>query len=187
MSTYASAQITDAYIGVQAGVAIPIGDFAADDALLSSSGFAKPGFSLNLVNFGFTTEKGIGVHARIFNSINNIDVGDLDEIAGLDDWKQRGVLIGPSYTFGLTNDIHFVIKPAIGLNLVTIPDFGSGKQTDGSLAYSLGTQFRFDVADIVSFSVSADYMSTESYFSTYKYTQQANTVFLGAGISFIIK
>lgn len=177
----ANAQITDAYIGVQAGVAFPVGVFAADDPLQRSSGFAKPGLSLNLLNLGVTINNGIGIHASVFNSVNNLDVVNIDE------WRQRGVLVGPSYSIGLTNDIHFDIKPAIGLSILTIPDFGRGKQRGVSLAYGLGTQFRFDVVSIISFSVSADYMSTESNFNAYNYIQQANTIVLGAGISFILK
>lgn len=164
------------YIGLSIGPSIPVGDFAD-----KSDGLAKTGLQLNLVNFGYLFSRNFGIAASWFGAANPVDAN------GIDPWSFGGLMVGPliSPTFSEKVDLDF--KPMIGYCVATLPNVGLGTEQATSIAFSVGTQFRFHVGEKFSLLLSGDYFSAKSEFTDYGIEQHISTFTIGFGAAFRLR
>jgi len=164
------------YIGLSFGPSMPLGDFADQ-----SNGAAKTGLHLNLINFGYLYSNNVGVAATWFGASNAID------IKGIDPWSYGGLMVGPLFSFPVSEKADWDLKPMIGYSATTVPDLGQGTEQATSFAFNIGTQIRFHVSNKVSFILSADYFSTKPVFEDYGIEQKINTLSLEFGVAYRLK
>ncbi|MDD4636202.1 MAG: outer membrane beta-barrel protein [Bacteroidales bacterium] len=164
------------YIGLSMGPSMPLGDFAD-----KSNGAAKTGMQLNLINYGYLYSKNVGIAAMWFGASHPID------LKGIDPWSCGGVMVGPLFSFPVSEKVDWDIKPMLGYSVTSLPDLGSGTEDAASFAFNLGAQIRFHVSNNFSLLLSADYFSTKAKFTDYRIEQKINTLSFGFGVAYRLK
>lgn len=164
------------FIGLSLGASIPIGDFAD-----MSSGLAKTGIQINLINFGYLFSENFGITATWFGAANQLNTD------GLDPWSYGGIMAGPLLSFPLSQKVEWDFRPMIGYSLTTVPNIGFGAEQGSSFALNIGTVFRINVGSKTSLLLNADYFSTRPEFKDYGFEQSIGTISLGFGVAYRLK
>lgn len=185
------------YIGISIGAAIPVGEFGSTDIGSEEAGFAKTGFTLQLVNFGYRFSKHIGIAAMWSGAGFNMDEVALRNNAGLGnvnldtDPFSFGTLMGgflvslPSTVVDV--DFRFMIGPGYGMapeirfsGYDTYNNYVVAVQESSSayaLAFDMGVGVRFNVSRLININLLMDYMTCKQKFSADMYS---NGVYLGS-------
>ena len=178
------------YIGFSIGPAIPMGDFGSTDISGEYSGFAKTGFNIQLVNFGYRFGKNIGIAGMWSAAAFNLDDVALRNNAGLgsmvmdiDPWGfgafMGGLLISiPStvvdvdfrgmigFSYGMSPEMRFSGYDE-NWNLVSVVQ-ESGESY--AFAYDLGVGLRFNVSRLINLNLFFDYIGSKHEFSVGLYS-----------------
>lgn len=137
------------FIGLELGANIPIGKFAD-----VNDGAAKTGFQINLINFGYLFSDNVGITATCFGASNPIEGGGSDYL-----WSHGGLLVGPLFSFPVSEKIEWDIKPMIGLSWASITN--AGLETASSFAFNVGTGSRFNVSRLITLTLGIDYTTAK--------------------------
>jgi hypothetical protein len=173
------------FIGLSFGASIPIGDFADE-----SNGLAKTGVQINLINFGYLFKKNVGIAATWFGAANPIDYDNAEP------WSYGGLMVGPLFTFALSEKVEWDFRPMIGYSVINSPEFNFNdgfpqftfpSEQASSFAFNIGTVVRFNVGNKVSLLLSADYFSTKPEFEDLNFEQQIGTISFGFGVAYRLK
>jgi hypothetical protein len=176
------------YIGISAGASVPIGDFADKSMNNLNAGFAKTGFQINMMDFGFLFSKHIGIAGKWFGGQYSIDEQGFDN-----PWVTGGIMFGPLFSVG--NDIvAWDFRPSIGYGVAIFPEsnYSESSLTDTNM-FGMGTTFRINAAPKLAFLIGLDYLYANPEFNveqnTYGYSsfrtlnQKINTVTVSLGIA----
>jgi hypothetical protein len=136
-------------IGLSVGANIPVGKFADEN-----DGAAKTGFQINLINFGYLFSDNIGITATWFGASNPIVDGGSDYL-----WSHGGLLVGPLFSFPVSEKIEWDVKPMVGLSWASITN--TNLEMASSFAFSLGTGFRFNVSRLIALTLGVDYITAK--------------------------
>lgn len=173
------------YIGLTIGTSIPVGDFADKRV-----GIANTGVQINLINFGYRFSENVGIAATWFGAANPIDDDNAKP------WSFGGIMVGPLFTFPLSKEVVWDIRPMVGYSLINSPeiqvDNGFSQYTikseeASSFAFNIGTVVRFNIGSKVILLVSADYFSAKPEFKNLNFVQPVETVSLGIGLAYRLK
>jgi hypothetical protein len=157
------------FIGLELGANVPIGKFA--DA---NDGAAKLGFQLNLINFGYLFSDNIGITATWFGAVNPIDGFTYSK------WSHGGILVGPLFSFPVSEKVVWDIKPMIGMSWAFISN--SSLETDLSVAFNIGTGFRFNISRLIALTSGIDF--TNAKFRWNGADQSMGTLAIKGGLAF---
>lgn len=158
------------YIGLNLGMAMPLGDFANKDITNTNSGMAASGISLSLVNFGMYWGK-FGFNVRWFGNVHLMKNGVSQQA-----WGYGSIMVGPTYTLDLFKHAYLDIKPSIGVMSSQIY-LGKDVVKEGrGLGLGLGAQFRYNFARKWAITANLDYTTT---------SQTLKSVGLGTGSDYI--
>lgn len=158
------------FIGLELGANIPVGKFADEN-----DGAAKTGFQINLINFGYLFSDNIGITATWFGASNPIEGVNNDYL-----WSHGGLLVGPLFSFPVSEKIEWDVKPMVGLSWASITN--TDLELASSFALNLGTQFRFNVSRLIAFTLGVDY--TTAKFKWDIGDQTMGTIALKSGFAF---
>jgi hypothetical protein len=161
------------FIGLELGANIPVGKFADEN-----DGAAKTGFQINLINFGYLFTDNIGITATWFGASNAIEGLDNDYL-----WSHGGLLVGPLFSFPVSDKIEWDIKPMVGLSWASVTNLNL--ETAKSFAFNLGTGFRFNVSRLIALTLGIDY--TTAKFKWDIGEQSMGTLAIKGGFAFRIK
>jgi len=161
------------FIGLSVGANIPVGKFADEN-----DGAAKTGFQINLINFGYLFSDNIGITATWFGASNPIVGGGSDYL-----WSHGGLLVGPLFSFPVSEKIEWDVKPMVGLSWASITN--TNLDMASSFAFSFGTGFRFNVSRLIALTLGVDY--TTSKFKWDIGDQSMGTLGLKGGFAFRLK
>lgn len=164
------------YIGLVIGPSIPVGDFAD-----KSSGIAKTGVQINLINLGYLFTENFGVSATWYGAANPVDV------EGFDPWSYGGLMAGALLSFPIAEKIEWDFRPMIGYSVTSLPGSESGTITaqESAFAFIIGTTFRLNAGEKVSLLFNTDYFSTKPEFFGRRYG--IRTLSLGFGVAYRLK
>jgi opacity protein-like surface antigen len=137
------------FIGLELGANIPVGKFADEN-----DGLAKTGFQINLINFGYLFSDNIGITATWFGASNPIEGADSDVL-----WSHGGLLVGPLFSFPVSEKVEWDVKPMIGLSWATITNVDLESAT--SIAFNIGSGFRFNVSRLITLTLGVDYTTAK--------------------------
>lgn len=158
------------FIGLELGANIPVGKFADEN-----DGAAKTGFQINLINFGYLFSDNIGITATWFGASNPIEGVNNDYL-----WSHGGLLVGPLFSFPVSEKIEWDVKPMVGLSWASITN--TDLELASSFALNLGTQFRFNVSRLIALTLGVDY--TTAIFKWDIGDQTMGTIALKSGFAF---
>ena len=161
------------FIGLEMGANIPVGKFADE-----SDGAAKTGFQINLINFGYLFSDNIGITATWFGAANPIEGIDSDYL-----WSHGGLLVGPLFSFPVSEKVEWDIKPMIGISWASVTN--TDLDMASSVAFNLGSGFRFNVSRLISLTLEVDYTSAK--FSWDIGDQNMGTLAVKGGFAFRLK
>ena len=161
------------FIGLELGANIPVGKFADEN-----DGAAKTGFQINLINFGYLFSDNIGITATWFGASNPIEGASNDYL-----WSHGGLLVGPLFSFPVSEKIEWDVKPMVGLSWASITN--TDLELASSFAFNLGTQFRFNVSRLIDLTLGVDY--TTAKFKWDIGDQTMGTIALKGGFAFRLK
>jgi hypothetical protein len=161
------------FIGLELGANIPIGKFAD-----INDGAATTGFQINFVNFGYLFSENVGVTATWFGASNSIEGGGSDYL-----WSHGGLLVGPLFSFPVSEKIEWDIIPMIGLSWASITNIGL--ETASAFAFNVGTGFRFNVSHLIALTLGMDY--TTAKFKWDIGEQSMGTLAIKGGFAFRLK
>lgn len=161
------------FIGLDVGANLPIGKFADEN-----DGAAKTGFQINLINFGYLFSNNIGITATWFGASNPIESLDKDYL-----WSHGGLLVGPLFSFPVSDYIEWDIKPMIGLSWASVTNLDI--ETAKSFAFNIGTGFRFNVSHLIALTLGIDYTSAKFKWDIGE--QSMGTLAIKGGFAFRIK
>ena len=94
------------YIGINMGLAIPLGDFGNQTVSNPKAGLASSGLTLSLVNFGAIFGGKYGLHIRYFANAHIIKGTNSA-------WGYGSIMVGPSYNIGVFKNAYVDIKPSM--------------------------------------------------------------------------
>ncbi len=166
------------YIGLSLGASIPVGEFAD-----ITSGLAKTGLQINLVNFGYLFSENIGICGTWFGAANGLNAKGYY----YDPWSYGGILVGPLLSFQVSEKVECDFKPMIGYSVTTLPDFGIGTESSTAFALNVGTLIRFNVAKRITLLFTADFFYTQPEFIYFSVYQNIATISIGSGVAYRIK
>jgi len=161
------------FIGLSVGANIPVGKFADDN-----DGAAKTGFQINIVNFGYLFSDNIGITATWFGAANPINGVGSDYL-----WYYEGLLVGPLFSFPVSEKIEWDLKPMVGISSASITNLGL--ETAFSFAFSIETGVRFNVSRLIALTLGVDYTAAK-----YKWDvgdQSIGTFSIKGGFAFRLK
>lgn len=175
------------YIGVSAGINIPIGSFSD-----LKEGRATTGFQLNPIQFGYMFSDKVGITATWFKGANTIDIetGELLHPDGseltsyTDPWIYNSLLIGPLFSFPFTENIDFDVKPMIGMAVASEP---YEYQKSSAFSFDLGTALRIGVSEKFALTFGIDYFNTKPYFEKIDVTQSISVITINGGVVYKLK
>lgn len=159
------------YIGVSAGLAVPVGDFV---------NYSNVGFQMNIADFGYLFTENFGIAATLSSAFNPYVESDYIYL-----WSYVGVMGGPLLSFPVSKRLDWDFMPMVGLASTTTPEDYLETETAGSLAFSIGTQLRLHLGRHFSLLFKAGYFSTTPEF--YNYKQNISTVTFGFGGAYRLK
>lgn len=119
------------FIGINAGLSIPVGKFSNETEDDFANGYAQNGFHINYVDLGYKVTKSLAIRAAYFNNTNGIDYNQLrrnrSNLFGLNyisaegsDYEVNGVLLGLS-AIKAHKDFDLGINFLLGLSNIHIP------------------------------------------------------------------
>jgi hypothetical protein len=131
----------DSYIGMLMGPSFPLGNFSFRSSGARNIYSVKLGYSSNVINLNYKIKPSFGISFLAFN--DQYDVGT----AGSDIWwAWTGFLIGPFFSFPLTNRLSMDIKPRFGSADASI-ELTSDYQSSGSgIVVNPCISFRYNFA-----------------------------------------
>lgn len=162
------------FIGLELGANIPVGKFGD-----ISDGAAKTGFQINLINFGYLFSDNIGITATWFGASNPIENAGNEYL-----WSHGGLLAGPLFTFPVSEKIEWDVKPMLGLSWATITNIDLGLAS--SVAFNLGTGFRFNVSRLIALTLGVDYTTAKFKWEDIG-EQSMGTIAIKGGFAFRLK
>lgn len=164
------------YIGLSLGPSIPVGDFAD-----KSSGIAKTGVQLNLINFGYLFSEIFGVSATWYGAANPVDVD------GFGPWSYGGIMAGALFSFPASEKVDWDYRIMIGYSVTSLPGTESGtlSKQASAFAFNTGTTFRLNAGNKVALLFSADYFFSKPEFFGRSYG--IGTLSLGFGVAYRLK
>jgi hypothetical protein len=143
------------YISITMGLAFPLGDFA-DGAYAGNpqAGGAEVGLNINLINFGYSFGKGIGVTASWFGGAHSLKGNFSDDTM----WSYGGLFAGPMYTFTPSEKICIDLKVMIGFVYAALSSpYNFDEDLEGTTSgFLTGATFRFNFARRWAFITHAD-------------------------------
>ena len=160
------------FIGLELGANIPLGKFAD-----VNDGQAKTGYHINLINFGYLFSDNIGIAATCFGAVN-------PRVNGNDDywWSHGGLLVGPLFSFPVSEKIVWDIKPMVGKSWASIT--GTNLELTSPIAFSVETGYRFNVSRLIALTLGVVY-STAKYKGGFE--QSIGTSAIKGGFAFRLK
>lgn len=161
------------FIGLELGANIPVGKFADEN-----DGAAKTGFQINLINFGYLFSDNIGITATWFGASNPIEGADNEYL-----WSHGGLLVGPLFSFPISEKVEWDVKPMIGLSWASITN--KDLELASSFAFNLGSGFRFNVSRLIALTLGVDY--TTAKFNWDIGEQSMGTLAIKGGFAFRLK
>jgi hypothetical protein len=165
------------WIGITAGTAIPLGDFASKDG--DGAGFAKTGLNINLINFGYKFGKNFGITAAWYGAAHSID---LDGVSGT--WSYGGLMAGPLLSFPVSENVDFDLKPMFGFATAKL-DLEVYEESGASLTFDLGASIRYGFAEKWGLLINMDYLSANPKFDDGN--QKISALNLSLGLAYRIK
>ena len=180
------------YIGISLGAAIPMSEFASTDFEEDYSGYAKTGLSLQLINFGYTFGKNIGIAGMWTGNAFKVDGEEMLQDLGLNNfsieteaWSFGALMVGLLMSLP-ANKFNFDIRAMLGYGYASAPEISMTGYVDGSLvnitqksatanelAYDFGMGFRIPVSGLICLNVLVDYVGFKPTFSTMVYSAAA--------------
>jgi hypothetical protein len=181
-----------AFLILNGGVSLPIGDFASNDINNEQAGLAKTGFNLNLQG-GYHFTKSIGVTAVGVYGSNGVDKSSLHNVPNVEagDWGYWGVLVGPMYTYNISPKTMFDLSAMTGFMRAHTPSIGitnvSEVKEEKATAMPLrfDGSFRFRVGSNIQIFTGCNFMFVKPTFKpegTKEYSQKMQTMNFNAGI-----
>lgn len=169
------------YIGTSLGPAIPVGDYG--DKSRSVTFRAHPrgsytGMQIRLVNLGVFFTDRLGVAATVLGGANPVDLG------GSNRWSYSGALIGPLFSFPVTHNVDWDVRPMIGYAVHTEDTID---EYPTSMAINVGSTFRVKVTDSFSLLAGLDYYLSNASFENPRFSQPVGTVSLDMGVAFTFR
>lgn len=161
------------FIGLELGANIPTGIFADEN-----DGATKTGFQINLINFGYLFSDNIGITVTWFGALNPIEGADNEYR-----WSHRGSLVGPLFSFPISEKVEWDVKPMIGFSWASITNTDLGLAA--SFTFNLGSGFRFNVSRLIALTLVVDYTTAEFNWDIGK--QSMGTLAIKGGFAFRLK
>ena len=165
--------IRKGFIGLEIGANIPVGKFAD-----KNDGAAKTGLQINLINFGYLFTDNIGITATWFGASNPIQGSGTDYY-----WSQGGLLVGPLFSFPISEKIEWDIKPMVGLSTASITNLDL--ETASSFTFNLGSGLRFNVSKLIALTFGVDYSVSKFHWDIGDQTM--GTIAIKGGFAFRLK
>lgn len=204
------------FIGFALGAGIPFGSFASTEVDNEYAAYAKAGFSLQAVNFGYLFHKYVGVSGLLRGGAFAYDVDakernieNTSASVSAETWSIGAALGGLllSYPF---NDWNVDFRAMIGYGYGTAPElrtaFIDGFYTQviqtgsnsSAIAYDIGLGFRYNVHRLLCVNFMADYLICEPEFKSdilqdgvlianSEFKQPMNNLMVSAGVGFRLK
>lgn len=136
-----------AFIGLELGANIfTYKSSSADNSTV------KPGFQIHFINFGYLFSKNIGITFTWFDA-SYLIFTDFPVSP-----HYEGILIGPLFSFPISENIEWDIKSMIGPSLMTIL---SGTYGGAPIEFNVGTGFRFNISRLIALTLSVDYTTAK--------------------------
>lgn len=165
------------YIGMSAGPAFPVGDFAK-----ANNGGADVGFNFCVLNFGYLFNDYFGITATFFGGEHGFEYRGDDDYAP---WSFGGVSVGPLISFPVTRRFEIDLRPMLGVCGTSTPDLYAYDEYDyaTSLSFHGNLMFRYHVGRKVSILLGGEYFFTRADFNDYDFRQNISAVSVNAGLA----
>lgn len=147
------------FIGISGGAAIPVVDFADNSADNLDAGYAETGYNLNVVNFGYTIWKDLGVTARGFLSAHTTDFS-MEAI-----WSYQGVMAGPIAVIPIHDKLDIGLQAMIGYVSAKIEVIDLGETKARNVGYDFGATLFYGFSKRWCLLASADYFTSKPRFN----------------------
>lgn len=173
--SFANAQDSKAYLGVSAGVALPMG---------SDLDNLKTGINLGFINFGYRFSETWGATVNLASSGFSIK-DETDVAVGIGSFS-----IGPMYTVSVAESMSLDIKPQYAFSMAAKTKGFDQEVTNTGSGLVLGTSLNFGITKGLKFSLNLDY--TNGKFNKEEYGGQkydiddikVSILALGAGVRY---
>lgn len=129
------------FIGISLGPSFPLGDFGSSSALNSHAGYAKNGYTGNVVNIGYNFKNRFGISVIGFDSQYDVKEGGAGQW-----WDVSGLMAGPMYSVPLNDDLYFDIKPVAGFGGAALNVNDTEQDQKQGLAADLSISLRYNFA-----------------------------------------
>jgi hypothetical protein len=118
--------VTNHYLSLQLGPSLPTGDFTRKNIENEEAGFAKTGLAVDL-NYIYHFSENIGLAASAFFNINSLAIKKIRELTGVstlktDHWQSIGLVVGPAFSYPLSNRVKADLKIMGGITSANSPD-----------------------------------------------------------------
>jgi hypothetical protein len=114
------------YIALHVGAGFPVGDFGSNTLANEEAGFAKTGFNVG-VQYVYKLGKNLGVGAgafyNFFNASKSVSIpnnGGSTSVS-LDHWQYYGLVIGPTVTVDLDEQVSLDLRAMAGIASANAP------------------------------------------------------------------
>ena len=178
---------TRGYIGLTMGPAFSLGNFAKKDISNEKSGYAKTGFNLSLVNFGYRFGKHFGISAAWVGAVNLIETKDFASLSSTP-WSYGSLLVGGLYSKNIGNS-YFDGKIMVGYAVTSNPDLGYllTIESPASFAYMVGIGIRPRIGNRFTLNFTMDYFHTKPSFEENNFEQAISSFFVNGGFCYLLK
>jgi len=138
---FAQTDVGQCFIGLTLGPSFPVSDFGDNSLNNENPGFAKTGYSDNLLNFGFRLWKCFGVSASVIYSQYNVYTNTADW------WMIVGFTAGPMLTIPVTDKLFFDTKVNLGLVGASylLDGYEYQENAGKGLGFDLRASFRYNL------------------------------------------
>ena len=174
------------YLGVSIGTGIPVGEYSKSNVYQTSSGYAKPGLTYNIIyasnlgpQFGFLLQYSYGV-----NALKTGDMASFYRRYGLQtsvivpDKHTLRSMLGGLFLSSKGKDVDFDARFMFGSSFTSLPAittvFSDGFSTltiestsakSISVAFQFGVIFKIHAGEVIDVLISLDYFSTTSKYN----------------------
>lgn len=165
------------FIGITLGPSIPIGDFADNSLSNDNAGFAKTGFNINVINFGYKFGQNFGITGSWFGAEHSVDAGGVDDML-----SYGGLMGGPMLSFPVNEKLDFDLKGMIGFFSSTLNQNKPGETSGIGVGFDFGTSFRYNFTEKWCLLINGDYFASNLKFD--EGNKKISSINLSLGIAF---